>query len=251
MIPDGPDAAAVLGADEHEHAGHAEDDGQRRHPQIPHLLIVGKAQAGGIQRRGGGALGKTLLPAEGQVVDQVDDDHAEAQGDDGQIVALQPQGRNTHQQAQQSGGRPSGQHAQQQHQQKDGAGFLRIDARTLERQGDQRRRIGADGHEAAMPQGQLPQKAQHQIQRRRHDDQVAALPDGRGDLQLHGAAAQLAHQGHGGKQDHQRDKVYQITQFRVFHTFSPTFFPRIPAGRIISTTMRIRYTKVSDMEELI
>ena len=56
-----------------------------------------------------------------------------------------------------------------------------------------------------------------------------------------------------GKKTHQRSEVHQVTGLDtvLFHTFSPTFFPRMPAGRIISTTMRIRYTKVSDMEELI
>ena len=40
-----------------------------------------------------------------EVVQDVLNDLAESQGDDGQIVALEPQGRNTHQQAQQGGGR--------------------------------------------------------------------------------------------------------------------------------------------------
>ncbi len=246
-----PDAAAVLGADEHEHTGHADDDAQRRHPQVLHLFIVGKAEARGVQGRGGCPLRKPLLPAEGQVVDEVHDDHAEAQRDDGQIVALQPQGRNTHQQAQQGSGRTGSQNTQEQNQQEGRAGFFRVDPRPLKCQRDQCRRIRADGHKAAVPQRQLPQKTQNQIQRRRHDDEIAALPDGGRDLELDGIAAQQTHDGHRGKQQSQHREVDQITQFGVFHTFSPTFFPRIPAGRIISTTIRIRYTKVSDMEELI
>ena len=35
-----------------------------------------------------------------------------------------------------------------------------------------------------------------------------------------------------------------------FHTFSPTFFPSIPAGFTSSTRMRMRNTKVSDRLEL-
>ena len=190
----------------------------------------------------GDALAQALLAAEGQVVDDVHNDHSEAQGDDRQIIPLQPQGGDAHQQPQQRRRQPGDQDTPNQHQEERRSGLLRIEARPLERQGEQRCRVGSHSHKAAVPQGELPQKAQYQVQGRRHDDEIAALPDGRRELELYRAAPGHADDHGGGEQRQQRREIDEAAQLvRVlFHTFSPTFFPRIPAGRIIRTTIKIR-----------
>ena len=254
VIPDCPDGPAVLGADKHEHQRHADDGHQNGRPQELHLALGAEAQAVFVQGGGGRALGQTVLAAEGQVVDNVDDDHAEAQGDDGQIVPFQPQGGNAHQQADESGQQPGGDDTGEEHQNKGRAGFVLIDAGALAGQAQKRRGISAHGHEAAVAQGQLAQKAQHQIQRSRQNHQVAALPQAGGQHQLE--AALTSHRRgdelEGGKRHNNHKGIEQVALpgfIQLFHTFSPTFLPIIPAGFSTSTMMRIRNTKVSAMLE--
>ena len=105
-----------------------------------------------------------------------------------------------------------------------------------------------------MAQGQLAQKAQHQIQRSRQNHQVAALPQAGGQHQLE--AALTSHRRgdelEGGKQHNNHKGIEQVALpgfIQLFHTFSPTFLPIIPAGFSTSTMMRIRNTKVSAMLE--
>ena len=121
-------------------------------------------------------------------------------------------------------------------------------------QAQQRRRVSANGHEAAVAQGQLPQKAQHQVQGRGQNHQVAALPQAGNQHQLETALTshRRCNQLEGSKQHNDHKGIEQVALpgfFQLFHTFSPTFLPIMPAGFSTSTIMRIRNTKVSAMLE--
>ena len=119
------------------------------------LALVPKPETVFVQGGGGGAQAQAVLPAEGEIVDNIDDNHAEAQGDDGQIVSLEPQGGDAHQQAHQGGEQSAGQDAGEEDRQEDGLIVVRKDRRPLTGQAQKGGSVGADGHKAAVAQGQL------------------------------------------------------------------------------------------------
>ena len=105
----------------------------------------------------------------GEIVDDGLDDLAAGQRHDGQIVTLEPQGRQAHQQAHHRRRHAAQQHGQR-HPHSDGDALRQLN-------GEQAAGEQAHGHEARMAQRQLTQQAHHQIQGHRHDD-VAGHGDG-------------------------------------------------------------------------
>lgn len=104
-----------------------------------------------------------------------------------------------------------------------------------------------------MAERELAEEAEHEVQARGEDYEVAALPDARDKDELEAVrAAKGARDQHEERKEHNEDgSVDDVSAFLKFaHTFSPTFFPSIPAGFMISTTMRMRNTKVSERLEL-
>ena len=104
-----------------------------------------------------------------------------------------------------------------------------------------------------MAKRELSHEAQHEVQARGQDDEIAALPDAGHDGEAEAARVreddgQRHAQRVNGDEDGGVDQISASECF--FHTFSPTFFPSIPAGFTSSTSMRMRNTKVSDRLEL-
>ena len=102
-----------------------------------------------------------------QVDDEHPDDLPEAQGDDGEIVALEPQGRD------------ADDHARDGRQQTAGEEAQHDDADVLPRQAlpDQGCCVGAHGHEPGVPQGQLAEIARGHVQRHSQQDVDPDLQD--------------------------------------------------------------------------
>ena len=152
-------------------------DRRQRDPQVGDLGRGAEAQAVLVQRGAGHALGQAVLTREGQVVDDVDDDEAEAQRDYGQVVALEAQRRDADQHAEHGGEHAGTDYAQEEDKYEHHAALFVVHARALEGQAHQRGGVGADGHEAAVAQRELTHEAQHEVQAGGQDDEIAALPD--------------------------------------------------------------------------
>ena len=178
IVTDRPDNSSVFGADEHDHDGHAENYDQDTDPHKTLFFIVGEAKSVCIQSGGSSALGKPLLSTEGDVVDQVDNDHTKAEGDDRQIISFQTKGRDTDEQSDQRGQNTGGQNTDDQRDHESEASFVCVETCTLKSQGDKRCGVGTGGHEATVTKRELSQIAEHQIQGGGHNDQIAALPYG-------------------------------------------------------------------------
>ena len=96
-------------------------------------------------------------------VDDIFDDLAEGQGDDGQIIAPEPQNGHAHDKAGDSGAHGAHQHG---HRQTDGAGGDRL----LEGEGDHNAGERAHAHKAGVAEAQLTGDAHYQIQGDGHGD---------------------------------------------------------------------------------
>lgn len=139
ILPQGEDRAALPGADHGIHHRHA----QGSDPEYP--------WEGGVFID---AVETPSAAGEGEILDHHADDLTESQGDDGEVVAPQPQGRNADEHAEHR----SQCSAEEQRQREFHQG------RQVHVQGEERRGIGADGHEARMTQHQFAQYAGGEIE---------------------------------------------------------------------------------------
>ena len=131
------------------------------------------------------------------VGDQALDDLAEGQGDDGQVVAVEPQHRDADEEAQHGGHQGAEDHGQGQPQR--GGGHA-----VLEGLGKGGAGEGPQAHEAGVAQAQLAGDAHHQVQGQGHGD-IGADGD---ELALqHGAHAPLGKEPEG--LDHQEGHDHQ------------------------------------------
>ena len=123
-------------------------------PQVVDILVAVQVQ---------GKMQAVLIPAHQQAVDDVPDDLAEGQGDDGQIVAPQPQHGHAHDDA--GDGGKDGAHQDGQHHPRQLAGHRGGQAHGGDDAGE-----GAHAHKARVAQGQLTQDTHGQVQRDGHDN---------------------------------------------------------------------------------
>ena len=181
VLTDGDGRAAVAGAHDHVERGDAEHRDDER-----------------VGERGVGRDAEQALAAVGQRgedrVDQHADDLAEAQRDDGEVVALQAQRGHADEE------REERRHQAAAHQRE------RIDRGGLRQElgGQHGGGVSAHGHEARVAQRQLAQIAAGEVQAGRHDDGVADLDEQR----VHGDAVRggIAHHQ---KEDEDADEVDQ------------------------------------------
>ncbi|MPM89307.1 hypothetical protein SDC9_136416 [bioreactor metagenome] len=105
-----------------------------------------------------------------------------------------------------------------------------------------------------MTQRKLSQEAERKVEGGCEDDQVAALPNAWRDdeLEIARLAKALLDERKPDQKDGDDQRIEDIPLCcsAFDHTFSPMFFPRMPAGLMISTTMRMRNTNASAMLEL-
>ena len=171
---------------------------------------------------------------------------------------MQPQRRDAHEQTEQPCENGTEQAAAENDQNELAGGCFGCleQARALERKRGQRSGVGADAGKTHVAERELAQVAKREIERRAEQDENAHLPD---DRHQHAAVSilreHLTEQQHHGKEQHDQAAVDAGTaQFRFLqriHTFSPTFFPRMPAGLTSSITIRIRNTTALASDELI
>ena len=148
---------------------------------------------------------------------------------------------------------PGADYAQEEYGEEGRAALVVIGPRALEGEAHERGGVGPYGHEAAVPQRELAHEAEHEVEAGREQDEVAALPDARGYNELEAPVpAQRGREGaEGGVYAAGGEAVRQICALNAFfHTFSPTFFPSMPAGFTSSTAMRMRKTTASVRLEL-
>ena len=139
ILPQGEDRAALPGADHGIHHRHT----QGGNPEYP--------------REGGVFIDAVETPSaagEGEILDHHADDLTESQGDDGEVVAPQPQGRNADEHAEHRSQGPAEEQSQREFHQ----------TQQIHVQGEERRGIGADGHEARMTQHQFAQYAGGEVE---------------------------------------------------------------------------------------
>ena len=177
-----------------------------------------------------------------QIRDDILHDLAAGQRYDGQIVALQPQGRQTHQKAKQRRRQPAQQHGKgQPHKKRQAA---------AEGDGQQTAAEQAHGHKACMAQGKLAQQTDHQIQRDGQHDIDRNRKQHIGDLPGQTAAAkqQTHRQKRGGSEREGHKIAHAFALFTFCHsryTFSLIFLPSRPVGRTTSTSTRTPKTMAS------
>ena len=173
-------------------------------------------------------------------VDQHADDFAEAQRDNGQIVALKPQRRHAHQ---------IGEHRRHQaaHNQcqRERPGLIGQNERS-----ENRGAVSADRHESRVTQRQFAQHARHQVQAGHHDDIVAHLREqvGDGAVAAHRREDELDNDIRCDRQKQVQERSKSSVLFHFLsppYTFSFIFLPRMPVGRKRSTRMRMPNTIAS------
>ena len=227
VFADGDNGPAMAGAAQGEQPGHHQHHDDIHIAEIRHPLDADQAH---------GAAG------EGKVIENHADNFAKAQRDNGQIIALEPQGGHADNNAEHRSHQPA---AQQAH----GEGGCHGQRQVFGHQG---RGIRADGHEPRMAQSQLAQEAGGQVQGDGHDHGDADVHEGA--AVAPGENAGINQQGNHQINAHDGDQIQDIRPRSLIHsapphTFSLVFLPSSPAGFTSSTTIRMPYTTASAREE--
>jgi len=203
VVADGLDGTAVTGAGEHEQQ-HDGDDGDPEHD----VQVGGAFDAD--QRLSGGALVEAHAAGDLQVLDDHADDFAEAQRDDGEVIAMQTQCRNADQDAEDAGDHAAGERRQQESQRR-----IHRNAVGDEQLAQQGRAVRADRFEAAAAQRQLAEHADGEVQRGGHDDGDAACHHDALDVGAGHAGFAYTHQN--AEQHDDADRAHQIGLFGGKH----------------------------------
>jgi len=162
------------------------------------------------QRLSGGALVEAHAAGYLEVLDDHADDLTEAQRDDGQVVAVQSQGRNADQDAEHAG-----HHAADQRGDQEACGGVDGDAGGDHVFGGQCGHVGADGLETAASQRQLAKHTDGEVQGRGHDDGDAC---GHHDaLDVGVGQAGFAQRHHDAERGEDADEAHQIGLFGGKH----------------------------------
>src|ERR1051326_179743 len=170
------------------------------------------------------------------VEDEHADDLAEAERDDGQVIAAQPQRR----QAAAVAGQRSAREQRQNEERVLRAGIL-VGVRREVEVGEERREVRADGHESGVAERELPGVAVDDVQRHRQRDvdadqhEDAGVVRHAGEVQRAEAVRERDEHGH---EDRQKNRVPQKPG-KALHTFSASYFPNRPLGRNSRMAMRI------------
>ena len=213
VIPDGHNGAALLGALEVHHDKNGE---QHQYDSVGQELFCIGIDGVGIEAQS--------AAGEIKIGDDVLDDLAASQGDNGKIVAPEPQGGQTdrkakerrYQAANDHGKRQADRHGEDIHQ------------------GDGQKAAGEkpDRHEPSVAQGEFPQKADNEIERDRQHDVDRNGDDHIGELAGETAAIQQVgdHSVNRCDQD-EGQKIAGKFEFFLFHLLTPSHSLFYPRGR--------------------
>src|ERR1051325_2089870 len=182
-------------------------------------------------------------PARAADLLDVEDEHAddlpEAQGDDGQVVAAQPQRRQPDDVPRDRGERAARQ--QRRDQQRALRRWIAVDELAEVEVGEEGREVAADGHESGVAERELPGVAVDDVQRHRQrdvdadQDEDAVVVGDAGEAQRAEAPGGGEEDGHEGREE---DRVAEVPG-KALHTFSASYLPKSPLGRNSRMTMRI------------